>query len=48
MLKYVLKRLAVHTLVDQCSCDVPQTMSNKTLGELSAIEEMIDDFTCSQ
>lgn len=39
---------AGESIVDQCSCDVPQTMSNKTLGELSAIEEMIDDFTCSQ
>ena len=30
---------AGESIVDQCSCDVPQTMSNKTLGELSAIEE---------
>lgn len=35
------------TLIDDCRCEVPSTMSSKAIGEMSAIEEMGRDFSCA-
>lgn len=34
-------------IVDNCTCQVPSTLSSRALGELKAVEEVINDFTCS-
>ena len=34
-------------LIDDCNCKIPSTMTNRAIGELKAVEEMINDFSCS-